>query len=324
MTDHQLHGPARFRTEIRKKHPETTNHIAPVYATATRCGNYVLRATNDDGHAVALNGMPIEEGSEFNFGPDNAYRLARTGDSVQLNCPDPQNLDIWSRVQINFQSDGSHGDYLDVRTFTSQYTPGEESTGMCGPFNGDASDDPRNAYNQFEIEEGASLFAPQFYGNPAPPLYAEPRQLEFDGQTSHLIEEQYTLPPSFYVRAHIRVDASEQWNHLLEVGSLEYEWNGPLRVEVGEEGEWYVSVGDGQTYSEISLRGNWAYGEWVLLEVEYKDGTIRLWENGEQLGSKEAGLQVDAVSGQLNIGNFARGGRNFKGALRNLHIRAID
>ena len=332
LTDHQLSGAASFRTDIRKYKPTPDYPMAYANGAATRCGDNVLKVTGDDGLTVTLNGMPVEESSDFNFGPDNAYHLRRTGSDygefVELNCPAPQNADRWSRVKVNF---GLHSgnDYLDIRTFTNFYTPGEETTGMCGSFNQNPNDDFEGLavldwIAQYELEESASLFAPQFYGNPEPPIYAEPRQLEFDGQTSHLIDEQYTLTPQFYVRAHVRVDASEQWNHIVEIGSQEYEWNGPLRVEVGEEGQWYVSVGDGQTYSEIALTGNWTYGEWVLLEVEYKGGTIRLWENGEHLGSKEAGLQVDSVSGELNIGNFARGGRYFKGALRNLRIMAIE
>jgi hypothetical protein len=206
---------------------------------------------------------------------------------------------------------------------------------MCGPFDanrandGELLNDPGRQANAdvLQVPMEQSLFA-----QVAPPaaaeipgaIYTHPGVLEFDGTNNLWLDGPYRLTPNFHVRADVLVHSSDQWDHLIEIGSHAYEWNGPLRLEVGNEGEWYVSVGDGAGYSELYQPGSWRYGEWVTVEVEYKGGAIRIWENGQYLGVKQADIDVTAVGGELNLGHFARGGRNFHGALRNVVIQAID
>ena len=142
---------------------------------------------------------------------------------------------------------------------------------------------------------------------------------EFDGGTSHTIGV-VTLPPSVSFSAEVRVDASDQWRHLIEVGGKEHGWNAPFRLEVGEEGQWYLSLGDGSDYREASAYGSWTYGQWIDVRFTYAGGVARLFENGDQILELDAGMDITAVSGSTIVGSFQGETRFFEGAIRNAEL----
>lgn len=306
-----------FRVEVDAQ-PLRGGMISKRTRAAIRCAEHLVVAEAGSEGTVQLDG-DLVEAEEAAFGVDEQFTLLSGPDLVVVRCRDHE-------AQLR-RVDARGSASLDVQVRKAYYLVGGEPTqGLCGTFDG--VNNERSTYDPSnKVDEEESLFA-QF--QPPPPaeipgaIYTHPGTLEFDGTNNVWLDGPFSLTPDFHLSAEVRVDASEQWNHLIEIGSHEYGWNGPLRFEVGNEGEWYVSVGDGAGFKELYQQGNWTYGEWTKVEVEYRGGAIRLFETGDQLGMQQADINVASVSGELNLGNFARGGRHFRGAMRNLVIRALD
>ena len=96
--------------------------------------------------------------------------------------------------------------------------------------------------------------------------YTSADLVEFDGSTSSTVALG-TLPASFTVSAEVRVGASSQWQHVIEFGGVEHGNDAPFRLEVGNEGQWYVAVGDGASFSAADIQGAWNYGSWTQITV---------------------------------------------------------
>lgn len=143
--------------------------------------------------------------------------------------------------------------------------------------------------------------------------------LEFDGQTSYSIGSM-ELPSSFTVSADVRVDASSQWQHLIEIGTIEHGWDAPLRFEVGDEGEWLVSVGNGNDRASEIIQGHWQYGDWTQVKIIYQPGNILFFENDALLAEVPANIDLEGVSGSLILGSFGGSERFFDGALKHVVI----
>ena len=155
-----------------------------------------------------------------------------------------------------------------------------------------------------------------------PYLMAGP--VEFDGQTSQTVGH-FQLPGSFEVHAEIRVNESAQWNHVIEIGGLEHGFNAPLRLEVGDEGQWYVAVGDGASFAEADFAGNWRYGDWVKIAFRYDGSVGSFYEYDDQggknhLGDLQADLNVSQVAGTMILGSHQGGSRYFSGAVRQMNV----
>ena len=144
--------------------------------------------------------------------------------------------------------------------------------------------------------------------------------LEMNGQMTQNLG-QYTLPQDFSFEAEVRIDASNQWRHLVEVGGVEYVWNSPFRLEVGNEGEWYFCVGDGASYQEAYFSGAWRYGDWVKVLFTYVNGVGKFYENGVLLHEAAFNKNV-AIPGSLIVGSFQGDNRFFQGAMKNGRIVA--
>ena len=144
--------------------------------------------------------------------------------------------------------------------------------------------------------------------------------LEMDGQTTQNLGA-YTLPQDFSFEAEVRTDASDQWRHLVEVGGVEYVWNSPFRVEVGNEGEWYFCIGDGASYGEAYFSGSWRYGDWVKVLFTYVNGVGKFYENGVLLHEAVINKNV-ALSGSLIVGSLQGTQRFFQGGIKNGRIVA--
>lgn len=166
---------------------------------------------------------------------------------------------------------------------------------------------------------------------PPDPRYAKLPKVKqitaFDGAKS-LNLGTHSLPPAFAIDIYARIDQSQQWDHLIEVGTIEHEWNGPLRLEVGQEGEWYVSVGDGTRYAEATFDGGWSYGEDLHIRFRYDSNTgSGMFEQYDassggfrQLGTITGGPDVTDVEGTAIIGSMEGTSRFFRGSISALEV----
>lgn len=128
-------------------------------------------------------------------------------------------------------------------------------------------------------------------------------QTRFDGAKGYHAGR-YHLPAAFSVQGDIVVDGSDQWDHVIEWGAIEHGFNTPLRIEVGTEGQWYVSMGDGQSYREQTIVGNWRYGQRVRFTFSYdsKSGAGKFYEEGELIGVLLAGYDTSQLNGTITLG----------------------
>ena len=176
-----------------------------------------------------------------------------------------------------------------------------------------------------------AIFKEETYAAPLPapppaPLLPLPNPVTdpivFDGNTSATVALG-TLPASFTVSAEVRIDASSQWQHVIELGGLEHGMTGaPFRLEVGNEGQWYVAIGDGTSYAEATIPGAWTYGSWTPITVTYNQGVCKLYENGQLLHTFTADKDVTLAEGSLILGSYQGNQRYFQGGLRNVSITA--
>lgn len=143
----------------------------------------------------------------------------------------------------------------------------------------------------------------------------------FDGASSRALGG-FVLPSVFTVTAEVRVDRSDQWRHLIEIGGREHGMNAAFRLETGQAGEWYVAVSDGQSTTDVTGHGSWDSGDWVNVAVTYDNGSGRLFENGKLLGSFEGPSDLSGTSGTLLVGSHRGDSRFFEGELRNARLRA--
>jgi|GEM_PF-3097835 hypothetical protein len=144
---------------------------------------------------------------------------------------------------------------------------------------------------------------------------------EFNGQTSQTVSL-FRLPQSFSFTAEVRIDASNQWRHLIEVGGREYTWHCPLRIEVGNQGQWYIAVGDGTSYVDADFQGSWSYGVWTKILFTYVNGVGKFYENDKLIKEFAINKNVGAVQGSLILGSYKGTERFFQGAIRNGRIVA--
>ena len=127
---------------------------------------------------------------------------------------------------------------------------------------------------------------------------------------------------NFTVKAEVLVNASSQWNHLIELGTPQYGWNAPLRIEIGNAGEWYVAMGDGSAFTEQVFQGSWSHGDWVNFHFSFDSGsqTGSFYENGVHLGDMQVPTEGVSLAGQLILGGYRGQDRFFSGEMRNLYI----
>lgn len=155
------------------------------------------------------------------------------------------------------------------------------------------------------------------------PPYLQLPNFEFNGQFSETMGV-YQFPQAFSLETEVRIDASNQWRHLIEVGGKEFGWNAPLRLETGNEGQWYLAVGDGASYVEAEFPGFWNYGDWTKILITYFNGTIRFYEQGQLIQQFVANKNMGAVQGSLILGSYQGQDRFFQGGLRNARIVTQD
>ena len=131
---------------------------------------------------------------------------------------------------------------------------------------------------------------------------------------THIYGE-YALPESFSFRAQLRIFPEtdprnrEKWRHVIELGAPEYGWNCPFRLEVGDEGEWYVAVGDGTTYSDLTVNGGWTYNQDIYLLFAFENGVGKLYQDGVLIGELYTNLDISGIPGTLLTGSHVASGR---------------
>ena len=139
---------------------------------------------------------------------------------------------------------------------------------------------------------------------------------------------QYGLPDVFSFRAQIKVlpktdpRSTEKWRHIIEVGVAEYQWNAPFRLEVGDEGEWYVAVGDGTTYSDITINSGWKYNTDLYFLFAFANGEGKVYENGVLIGTLKTNLNISNRPGTVVVGSKTASNRFFEGSISNVSFQS--
>ena len=146
-----------------------------------------------------------------------------------------------------------------------------------------------------------------------------PGMVHFDGNGS-VVAGSHRLSKGFSLSAHVRVRKSKRWQHVVELGVKEHGWSGALRLAVGKEGEWYLALGDGGSYRDVTVQSDWKYGEWHHLAVTYDGSRVRLIEDGKQLTSMVMDRVVSRGSGSLFLGSYRGTGRFFQGDMRRVTL----
>ncbi len=170
------------------------------------------------------------------------------------------------------------------------------------------------ALRNVSITEGVQV--PQVASLP----FSSTETMEFDGTASTtVIGESYALPNSFTFSAEMRVDASSPHNYVIEIGGTEAGYEQAFRLEVANEGQWYVAFGDRQSYADAEFMGGWTYGAWTQVTVTYDQGVCNLYENDQLIHTFTPDKDV-ALGGTLFLGSLAGTSAFFDGALRNMSI----
>ena len=139
---------------------------------------------------------------------------------------------------------------------------------------------------------------------------------------------EYALPESFSFRAQLRIFPEtdprnrEKWRHVIELGAPEYGWNCPFRLEVGDEGEWYVAVGDGNSYSDLTVNGGWTYNTDIYLLFTFENGVGKLYQNGVLIGELNTNLNISGISGTLITGSNKGAGRFLEAFTPNIEFQS--
>lgn len=144
-------------------------------------------------------------------------------------------------------------------------------------------------------------------------------EIRLDGATSRM-EGGFVLPPVFTIIADVTVDRSDQWRHLLEIGTMQHSWNAALRLESGNAGEWYVAVGDGSQSAEVTGQGSWQPGSRVTVAVTYDNGHGRLFENDRQIAEFHGPANLQGGAGRLIVGGMQGKQRFFEGTLHTARL----
>ncbi|MBT3344920.1 MAG: hypothetical protein HN404_18125, partial [Gemmatimonadetes bacterium] len=93
------------------------------------------------------------------------------------------------------------------------------------------------------------------------------------------------LPTDFAIEADVTINWSESWNNIITIGSPEYGNQAALRLQAGEEGKWYIAVGDGAAFNDQYFEGHWEFGTPFRLRVTYDHQSTHtsVYENGERV-----------------------------------------
>jgi hypothetical protein len=143
--------------------------------------------------------------------------------------------------------------------------------------------------------------------------------IDFDGSKT-LEVGKTVLSSTFSFSAEVKIEASDQWRHLIEIGAREHQWNCPFRLEVGDEGQWYIAMGDGNSYTDQNVYGNWKYGDWIRILFVYDDGQGKLYENGKLILSFNVSQDITTVAGSMILGSFKGNSRFFEGQMKNAQL----
>ncbi|MBT6144547.1 MAG: hypothetical protein HOH74_03895 [Gemmatimonadetes bacterium] len=96
---------------------------------------------------------------------------------------------------------------------------------------------------------------------------------------------QSTLPTDFAIEADVTINWSESYNNIVTIGGPEYGNQAALRLQAGEQGQWYVAVGDGAAFNDQYFEGHWEFGTPFRLRVTYDHQSTHtsVYENGERV-----------------------------------------
>lgn len=125
---------------------------------------------------------------------------------------------------------------------------------------------------------------------------------------------------SFTIEMWAKANSSNQWDHVIENGGVEYNFNANYRFELGNQGELFFAMSDGSSSTDITISSGWTYGNWYHWAITYDGTTLRVYQDGVQVGSKTASVSISGRSGTLLMGSYRRTERYFDGTLDEVRI----
>ena len=151
--------------------------------------------------------------------------------------------------------------------------------------------------------------------------FSSAETIEFNGtESTTVIGDYYQLPNSFTFSADVRIDASSPHNFIIDIGGKEAGYEGAFRLEVANEGQWYVAFGDRQSYADAEFMGGWTYGAWTQVTVTYDDGVCTIYENYQPIHTFTPDMDV-TLGGTLVLGSLTGTSAFLDGALRNVSLK---
>ena len=151
--------------------------------------------------------------------------------------------------------------------------------------------------------------------------------LDFDGVNDRVgMGGFYHASNSFTVEFWANIPStSTPWDHIVENGSVQYDYRGAYRMQVGNEGEVYCAVGNGSTYNDGGYGSGynlgWEYGEWNHYALTYDGDTVRVFLNGvERISYTTGGLNIMQGDGTLLFSSWKGVDRFYNGILDEVRI----
>lgn len=145
--------------------------------------------------------------------------------------------------------------------------------------------------------------------------------LDFDGTNEYVVTSSSpSLTSSFTAECWFNAESSSQWKHLIEVGTTQ---NAALRMELGNEGQIYVAIGDGTAYTEADYTSTgWTLNTWNHLALVYNGTTTAsVYLNGSLVGAFACNKNINSAVGDLRIGGSSISGtRYFDGQIDEVRI----
>lgn len=146
--------------------------------------------------------------------------------------------------------------------------------------------------------------------------------MNFDNESSEYLNAGSLIHTSnsFTIEMWAKVNSSDQWDHVIENGGVQYNFGANYRFELGNQGELFFGMSDGSSSTDITISAGWTYGNWYHWAISYDGTTLRVYQDGVQVGSKTASVSISGRSGTLLMGSYRGSERYFDGTLDEVRI----
>ena len=161
--------------------------------------------------------------------------------------------------------------------------------------------DPSLALEAHHWDDEVSMYQVNFAPLPPPPPIPRPSTFETLGQS--------TLPTGFAIEADVTINWSNPWNNIITIGDPEYGNQAAFRLQAGEEGQWYIAIGDGADFNGEYFGGHWKFGTPFKLQVTYDHHSTHtsVYENGERVLTYSPVPVPSGMTGTVILGSEGAG-----------------